>query len=96
MVSVSVDSPEQCHAYYLPYHGVLKEKSTSTKLLVVFNGSTKTTSQYSLNDIMHIEPKTQADIFNVLLWIRKHKYVFITDIVKMFRQVNVHPDDWNL
>ncbi|XP_057335118.1 uncharacterized protein LOC130673919 [Microplitis mediator] len=96
MVAVPLEAPEPSHTYYLPHHGVLREQSTSTKLRVVFNGSSKTSSQVSLNDIMHTGPKTQSDIFDVLLYIRQHKYIFITDIVKMFRQIKVHEDDWDL
>ncbi|XP_074101282.1 uncharacterized protein LOC141528902 [Cotesia typhae] len=96
MVAVPKDAPEPQHPYYLPHHGVLREQSTSTKLRVVFNGSCKTTSQVSLNDIQHTGPKTQRDIIDVLLWIRRYKYIFMTDIVKMFRQIQVHQNDWDL
>ncbi|XP_057339388.1 uncharacterized protein LOC130676895 [Microplitis mediator] len=96
MVAVPINAPEPSHTHYLPHHGVLREQSTSTKLRVVFNGSSKTSSQVSLNDIMHTGPKTQSDIFDVLLYIRQHKYIFITDIVKMFRQIKVQEDDWDL
>ncbi|XP_067209400.1 uncharacterized protein [Linepithema humile] len=82
------------HAYYLPHHGVWKETSNTTKLRVVFNGSKSTTSGYSLNDILHSGAKLQVDIFDVLLWFRQFRYVFSADIEKMFRQINVHPDDW--
>ncbi|XP_011311720.1 uncharacterized protein [Fopius arisanus] len=33
---------------------------------------------------------------NVLAWLRRHEFVFGTDIVKMFRQIRVHEDDWDL
>ncbi|RLU16083.1 hypothetical protein DMN91_011841 [Ooceraea biroi] len=33
---------------------------------------------------------------NVLMWIRGHQYIFTTDITKMYRQIRVHPEDWNL
>ncbi|KAK2577938.1 hypothetical protein KPH14_012881, partial [Odynerus spinipes] len=36
----SMSSKEIC--YYLPHHGVLKPSSTTTKLTVVFNGSSPT------------------------------------------------------
>ncbi|XP_074114129.1 uncharacterized protein LOC141537181 [Cotesia typhae] len=96
MVAVPNDAPEPQYPYYLPHHGVLREQSTSTKLRVVFNGSCKTTSQVSLNDIQHTGPKTQRDIIDVLLWIRRYKYIFMTDIVKMLRQIQVHKKDWDL
>ncbi|XP_072392311.1 uncharacterized protein [Diabrotica undecimpunctata] len=40
--------------FFLPHHCVFKELSTSTKLRVVFDGSAKTTTGYSLNDIMSL------------------------------------------
>ncbi|XP_043496460.1 uncharacterized protein LOC122520465 [Polistes fuscatus] len=96
MVPVPLDAPEPSQAFYLPHHGVWREQSSSTKLRVVFNGSAKSSTGISLNDLMHTVPKTQTDIFDVLLWIRQHKYIFITDILKMFRQIQVHPKDHDL
>nr|XP_034178186.1 uncharacterized protein LOC117603301 isoform X2 [Osmia lignaria] len=45
---------------------------------------------------MHTGAKLQLDISDVFLRFRRFRYVFTTDIVKMFRQVAVHPDDWDL
>ena len=42
--------------FYLPHHGVLKEESTTTKLRVVFNGSLKSSTGLSLNDILMTGP----------------------------------------
>lgn len=42
--------------YYLPHHAVMKPDSTTTKLRVVFDGSAKTTSGLSLNDVQHVGP----------------------------------------
>lgn len=82
--------------YYLPHHGVMKEQNRTTKLRVVFNGSSKTTSGLSLNDILLPGANLQGDIADVLMWIRLHRYLFSTDIVKMYRQINVHPEDQDL
>ncbi|XP_018376534.1 PREDICTED: uncharacterized protein LOC108769825 [Trachymyrmex cornetzi] len=81
-------------AYYLPHHGVLRETSMTTRLRVVFNGSNKTTSDISLNDILYTGAKLQTDVFNVLIWFRKFLYVFSTDMEKMYRQIKLHKDDW--
>ncbi|XP_044597582.1 uncharacterized protein LOC123274157 [Cotesia glomerata] len=75
--------------YYLPHHGVMR----NDKIRVVFNGSSKTTSGYSLNELLHVGPKTQNDIFDVLLYVRRHRLIFTTDVEKMFRQILIHPDD---
>ncbi|CAG9839230.1 unnamed protein product [Diabrotica balteata] len=45
--------------YYLPHHGVLKETSLTTKLRVVFDGSARTDSGLSLNDVLMVGPKLQ-------------------------------------
>ena len=82
-------------SYYLPHHGVLKPQSKTTKL-VVSNGSSKTQSGKSLNDILHTGAKLQRDIADVLLWSRQHKLIFMTDITKMFRHIRIHEDDWPL
>ncbi|XP_049315846.1 uncharacterized protein LOC125779249 [Bactrocera dorsalis] len=95
------ESAVKCHqrtqsVYYLPHHGVLRPDSVSTKLRVVFDGSCVTSSGKSLNDFLHIGAKIQLDITDVLLYVRQHQYIVSTDIEKMFRKINVHPDDWDL
>jgi len=67
--------------------------STTTKLRVVFNGSAKTDSRESLNDILHAGPKVQTDLVDVILGWRLHAFVFSADIEKMYRQVLLHPAD---
>ncbi len=42
--------------YYLPMHSVVKETSSTTKLMVVFDASAKTTSGASLNDCLMVGP----------------------------------------
>ncbi|XP_018375979.1 PREDICTED: uncharacterized protein LOC108769463, partial [Trachymyrmex cornetzi] len=81
---------------YLPHHGVLRDDSPTTKLRVVFNGSSPTSSGVSLNDILYSGAKLQSDLSDVLLWFRSHKYVFSSDITKMYRQILIHPSDHNL
>ncbi|UYV70708.1 hypothetical protein LAZ67_8000337 [Cordylochernes scorpioides] len=80
-------------AFYLPHHPIIKEKSFTTKLRVVFNASSKTTTGYSLNDILHTGPKLQKDIFPLLLRFRSHPIAISADITKMYRQILVHPED---
>lgn len=42
--------------YFLPYHGVIRESSLTTKLRVVFDGSADSSSGKSLNDIQYPGP----------------------------------------
>ncbi|XP_018395526.1 PREDICTED: uncharacterized protein LOC108774017 [Cyphomyrmex costatus] len=92
---ISPHLPEPQHVYYLPHHGVQREQSLTTKLRVVFNGSSPSSSGFSLNDLLHTGAKLQIDLFDVLLWFRKFRYVFSSDMEKMYRQIEVHPHDWD-
>lgn len=44
---------------YLPHHAVMNEEKSTTKLRVVFDASSRTTSGKSLNDILMVEPIVQ-------------------------------------
>ncbi|XP_024867947.1 uncharacterized protein LOC112452118 [Temnothorax curvispinosus] len=90
MTRVPLCRSDSTPVYYLPHHAVLK----GDDIRVVFNGSSITSTGLSLNDLLHTGAKLQSDISDVLLWIRLHRYIFITDIRKMFRQIMLHPDDW--
>jgi hypothetical protein len=79
--------------FYMPHHGVLKETSSTTKLRVVFNDSEKSSNGLSLNDMLMIGPKVQDDLFDIVQRFWLHRIVMSADIVKMYRQVWVHPDD---
>lgn len=80
-------------SFYLPHHGVCQQYGSSIKLRVVFNGSCKTSNGTSLNDILYSGEKLQNDLVEVLLWFRTFRYVFSTDIEKMYRQVVVDSAD---
>ncbi|XP_024886131.1 uncharacterized protein LOC112463789, partial [Temnothorax curvispinosus] len=90
------EDPNEPGAYYMPHHCVLKEDAKSTKLRVVFDASCKADSGLSLNDIMMVGPVIQDDLFSILLRFRIHLYVLVADIVKMYRQVLVHPSQTKL
>lgn len=82
--------------YYLPHHGVYREESKSTKLRVVFDGSARTTSGVSLNDLQMKGPVIQDDLWAILLRFRQHAYVVTADIAKMYNQVRVAPEQCRL
>ncbi|XP_024889572.1 uncharacterized protein LOC112465975 [Temnothorax curvispinosus] len=84
---------EDEYGCFLPHHGVLRELSTSTKLRVVFNGSQETTFGESLNHHLLIGANLLPALVDVLTRWRWHRYAFITDIEKMYRQILIHPDD---
>ncbi|XP_034951554.1 uncharacterized protein [Chelonus insularis] len=94
MNQVADDEPEPKVSFYLPHHGVIRESSITTKLRVVFNGSCQVTNGIPLNEALHAGPKLQINLFDILIWVRQFKFLFSADIEKMYRQVQVHKDDW--
>ncbi|XP_075163011.1 uncharacterized protein LOC142235633 [Haematobia irritans] len=86
-------STERHFSFFLPHHAVVKPESKSTKVRVVFNGSKKTNSGSSLNDVLYPGPTLQADIIQIMLNWRYYRFVFTGDIQKMYRQILLHPED---
>ncbi|XP_025156740.1 uncharacterized protein LOC112589069 [Harpegnathos saltator] len=79
---------------YLPHHRVLRE--ATNKLRVVFNGSQYTRDGHSLNGTLMIGPNLLPRLADILLAWRRHRFVFATDVEKMYRQILVYPDDRDL
>ncbi|XP_063979066.1 uncharacterized protein LOC135163517 [Diachasmimorpha longicaudata] len=86
-----VDEP----GFYLPHHAVIKESSLTTKVRVVFDGSTKSSSSISLNESLLIGPTIQDSLFTLILRLRQYNYVLTGDIEKMYRQFLIREEDRN-
>lgn len=80
------------NCYYIPHQAVIRESSTTTKLRVVFDASSKASNGSSLNELMYSGPRLQDDLATILLRWRKHKYVLTADVEKMYRQIRMHED----
>lgn len=83
-------------AFYLPMHSVVKESSTSTKHRVVFDGSAKTTSGHSLNDTLLPGPSLYPLLPTTLNRFRLHHIAITADISKMFREVGLNPEEFDM
>ncbi|XP_033250890.1 uncharacterized protein LOC117189926 isoform X3 [Drosophila miranda] len=79
--------------YVIPHQCVLRPQSTSTKLRVVFDASSKTSSQVALNDILMVGPTIQEELYSTLLRFRLHRFALTADVKKMYRQVMVNEAD---
>ncbi|GFW42157.1 integrase catalytic domain-containing protein [Trichonephila clavipes] len=90
-----VESSEPPTHYYISHHGVLRPEKLTTKLRIVFNGSSPTTTGISLNDIL-LKGEVKEDVFETISRFRRHKFAFITDIQKMYRQILINPDQQDL
>jgi len=76
-------------SFYLPIHGVFKEHSTTTKVRPVFDGSARTTSGVSFNDLLLPGPALLPLITDILLTFRLHQIAFSADVGKMFREIQL-------
>ncbi|XP_062541482.1 uncharacterized protein LOC134209517 [Armigeres subalbatus] len=81
---------------FLPHHPVIKESSSTTKTRVVFDGSSKSTTGFSLNhglQALCVGPTVQDELLDLVVRNRKFPMAMTADIVKMYRQVLVNPND---
>ncbi|XP_061394008.1 uncharacterized protein LOC133329549, partial [Musca vetustissima] len=79
----------QHYGYFLPHHGVVRESSSTTKLRVVFDGSSKRLPSSSLNEELFSGPALQNDLPTIINRWRRFKIGFRSDLEKMFRQIKV-------
>ncbi|XP_050745938.1 uncharacterized protein LOC122817929 [Drosophila biarmipes] len=77
----------------VPHHAVIKDDSLTTKMRVVYDASCKTSNGRSLNDILCTGPALQNDLGGAILNWRFHRYVFVADITKMYRCIDMHDED---
>lgn len=72
---------------------MIKNSSLSTKLRIVFDGSSETTTGLSLNDVLMTGPTIQDNLISHFIRFRKYKYVVTADIEKMYQRVLVREQD---
>ncbi|XP_008180804.1 uncharacterized protein LOC103308715 [Acyrthosiphon pisum] len=79
--------------YFISHHAVLKADGDVSKIRVVFDASSASSSGRSLNDVLCTGPKLQVDLRDILLRCRMHRYILSADIVKKYRQILIRPED---
>ena len=92
---IKVPTEEVDHSqpeWYLPLQAVFTPERT-TKVLLVFDASSKGHDGLSLNDHLEKGPNYINSLPNVLMAWRWNEVAYSGDIRKMFNQVLVHPDD---
>ena len=78
-----LDKPHQ--VFYFSHHNVMKDSSTH-KLRMVFDGSAKSSSGWSLNASLLTGPTLQDNLTDMLRF-RFHTITLRADVEKMYRQV---------
>lgn len=72
---------------------MLRSSDTAAEIRVVFNGASRIQAGTFLNDALYTGPNLLPALTDVMLRWRRHRYVFVADVEKMYRQIAVHPDD---
>ena len=72
--------------YFLLHHCVFKD-STTTKLRVVFDASSKSPNGNSLHECLLLGPRLQDDVFDFLIRFCLHQFALSADVAKMYRQL---------
>ena len=78
--------------HYLPHHAVIRQDKQTMKLRVVYDVSAKSMG-LSLNECLHIGPKFNQRIFEILFRFRLHASAFIADIEKAFHIISFDKRD---
>ncbi|XP_062704331.1 uncharacterized protein LOC134286695 [Aedes albopictus] len=79
--------------FFLPHHAIHRPESSTTKTRVVFDGSCRSSTSLSLNEVLFVGPTVQPALYSTVINIRLPRYAVTADAEKMFRQIWVHPDD---
>lgn len=76
--------------YYIPHHAVVRPDKPMPR--IVLDASAKTHTGLSLNDILHIGPNLQADLFLLLLDFRLFPVAMNADIKQHYLRIGVPVD----
>lgn len=79
--------------YVIPHHGVVREDKTTTRLRIVMDASSKTSTGISLNDILHTGPNLQGNLFEIILKFRLYAVAISADCRQQFLQIVVRESD---
>ncbi|XP_062538557.1 uncharacterized protein LOC134206842 [Armigeres subalbatus] len=89
-----VNSRASCSPqFFLPHHAIHRPESSTTKTRIVFDGSCRSSTSLSLNEILFVGPTVQPALYSTVINIRLPRYAVTADAEKMFRQIWVHPED---
>lgn len=93
MERVPKNDEKRSTAVYLPHHAVVRENKATSKVRIVFDASMKSLNSPSLNEDLLVGPMLQQPLRHIIMRWRQHPISISADIVKMYRQVKIAPED---
>ncbi|GFQ92086.1 reverse transcriptase domain-containing protein [Trichonephila clavata] len=79
--------------FYLPHTCVKRLDKTTTKIRIVFDGSSHGENQLSLNDCFNSGVNLNPDLLELILKFRENPIAYAADIEKAFLQIELHEQD---
>ena len=76
-------------SHYLPHQAVIKENRDTSKVRIVFDGSSKQKDQPAFNELLHSEPCLLPLLYDILLRFRLGTIAITADIKQAFLQILV-------
>jgi len=70
---------------------VFKTVGQASKIRIVFDASCRSSSGVSLNNALLVGLTVQQDLISILMRFRFFTYVITADIIKIYRQILMHP-----
>ena len=91
--NVPSDNKGSTQVHYLPHHAVIRTDKSTTKLRIVYDASTRANENPSLNECLHVGPKFNKKLLDILIQFRAHRVAVTADIEKAFLMVSVEESD---
>ena len=87
----NTDESNAGNVYYNPHREVIRADRQTTKLRVVYDASSKSKNETSLNEHLDSGPNLVPLVFDILLRFRSQKVALIGDLEKAFLNIIIHP-----
>ncbi|GBM86453.1 hypothetical protein AVEN_229228-1 [Araneus ventricosus] len=92
---IEMCSDECFIGYVMPHREVLRDSKSSTKTRIVYDASSKSGTNASLNGCLVSGENLNPNLIDVILKFREHKIAFCGDIARAFLQIEVTKSDRN-
>ena len=90
---VPANSKESNPVHYLPHHAVIRTDKSTTKLRIVYDASARADGSPSLNECLHVGPKFNQKLLDILIRFQAHCVAVTADIEKAFLVVSIEEND---
>ena len=95
IIEKTIEICEPGNAHYLPHRPIVKENRETSKVRIVFDGSSKYTSEPSINELLESGPCLLPLLYDILLCFRLGLIAITADIKQAFLKISVAKEHQN-